>query len=99
MEEFFKCLMDIRDSLQRLEKRMEEAPRVTQEIVRPRETAVSIEEICELFKCSRETVVRNLRRADSPAMKTGEGARGEWRVIPSEYEAFLKKLAVSSKSN
>lgn len=97
MEEFLKCLFDIRDSLQTISVAMQ-AQRKIVPIKQQPEKALTVDEIAELFGCSRECVLQNLRRPESPGMKTGPEKRSEWRVIPSEYAAFLKKLATGAKA-
>lgn len=97
MEEFIKCLFEIRDSLQSINNALQAQEKLAA-VHKEREKAVTVDEIAEMFGCGRECVLQNLRRAGSPGMKTGPEKKAEWRVIPSEYAAYLKKLAVGSKA-
>lgn len=96
MEDFLKCLYDIRDSLQTVARELQKQDTVPTN--KEAERALTVDEIADLFGCSRECVLQNLRRPHSPGMKTSPEKRAEWRVIPSEYAAFLKQLAKESKA-
>lgn len=55
--------------------------------------ALDVKQTRERFRMSQETVLQLFRRKDSPAYRTGDGSRSEWRVDEEDFKSYLLKLA------